>query len=84
MKQNLQELGVEAIDYIAVLFDITHYLEQITHLIKPFGHVGTIVGVNEPLNLSLGKIYQSAWIGSICLRKLIMTTKSKHKVKHWQ
>ncbi|MBX9041027.1 zinc-binding alcohol dehydrogenase family protein [Enterococcus durans] len=55
LKQSLQELGVEAIDYIAVLFDITHYLEQITHLIKPFGHVGTIVGVNEPLNLSTWK-----------------------------
>lgn len=55
LKKSLQKLGVESVDYIAVLFDITHYLEQITHLINPFGHVGTIVGVNKPLDLSAWK-----------------------------
>lgn len=55
LKQSLQELGVASVDYIAVLFDITHYLEQITHLINPFGHVGTIVGINKPLDLSAWK-----------------------------
>ncbi|MFV0557879.1 MAG: alcohol dehydrogenase catalytic domain-containing protein, partial [Enterococcus sp.] len=30
-------------DYIAVLHDIAPYFEQLTPLIKPFGHLGTIV-----------------------------------------
>ncbi len=55
LKQSLQELGTDAVDYIAVLFDITRYFDQINSLIKPFGHVGTIVGIHEPLDLSTWK-----------------------------
>ncbi|MHC5372515.1 zinc-binding alcohol dehydrogenase family protein [Enterococcus sp. LJL120] len=55
LAQSLQELGVDKVDYIAVLFDITGYLEQITPLIRPFGHVGTIVGVTQALDLSAWK-----------------------------
>ena len=46
------ELGVQKVDYIAVLFDITHYLGQIKHMINPFGHVGTIVGIHDALDIS--------------------------------
>jgi zinc-binding alcohol dehydrogenase family protein len=46
------ELGVQKVDYIAVLFDITHYLGQIKHMINPFGHVGTIVGIHNALDIS--------------------------------
>lgn len=46
------ELGVQKVDYIAVLFDITHYLGQIKHMINPFGHVGTIVGIHDTLDIS--------------------------------
>ncbi|MCE5960469.1 zinc-binding alcohol dehydrogenase family protein [Pediococcus pentosaceus] len=46
------ELGVQKVDYIAVLFYITHYLGQIKHMINPFGHVGTIVGIHDALDIS--------------------------------
>ncbi|MGK4184841.1 zinc-binding alcohol dehydrogenase family protein [Pediococcus pentosaceus] len=46
------ELGVQKVDYIAVLFDITHYLGQIKHMINPFSHVGTIVGIHDALDIS--------------------------------
>ncbi len=46
------ELGVQKVDYIAVLFDITHYLGQIKHMINPFGHVGTVVGIHDALDIS--------------------------------
>lgn len=46
------ELGVQKVDYIAVLFDITHYLGQIKHMINLFGHVGTIVGIHDALDIS--------------------------------
>lgn len=52
---SFRELGVEQVNYIAVLFDITRYMDQIKHLIKPFGHVGTIVGINEALDLTAWK-----------------------------
>lgn len=49
----LEKLGVDhPVDYIAVLFDITHYLGQIKHMINPFGHVGTIVGIHDALDIS--------------------------------
>ncbi|MFV0557355.1 MAG: zinc-binding dehydrogenase, partial [Enterococcus sp.] len=41
-------------DYIAVLHDIAPYFEQLTPLIKPFGHLGTIVET-APLDLKLLK-----------------------------
>lgn len=52
LQEQLAESGTVAFDYIAVLFDITKYFDRIKPLIKPFGHVGTIVGINEPLDLA--------------------------------
>ncbi|MBF7121540.1 zinc-binding alcohol dehydrogenase family protein [Pediococcus pentosaceus] len=52
LKDKMHELGVQKVDYIAVLFDITHYLGQIKHMINPFGHVGTIVGIHDALDIS--------------------------------
>lgn len=52
LKSQLKEIGTVTFDYIAVLFDITKYLEIIKPLVKPFGHVGTIVGINESLDLA--------------------------------
>ncbi|WP_429949940.1 zinc-binding alcohol dehydrogenase family protein [Enterococcus sp. AZ101] len=52
LRSSFRELGVLDVNHIAVLFDITRYLDQIRYLVKPFGHVGTIVGIHEPINLS--------------------------------
>ncbi|WP_265459943.1 zinc-binding alcohol dehydrogenase family protein [Enterococcus sp. HY326] len=52
LNHSFRQLNVEQVEYMAVLFDINLYLEQIKHLIKPFGHVGTIVGVTKPLDLN--------------------------------
>lgn len=49
---SLQEIGVQDVNYIAVLFNITRYLDQIKYLVKPFGHVGTIVGIHEAIDIS--------------------------------
>ena len=55
LQVQLAASGTEAVDYIAVLYDITKYFDRIKTLVKPFGHVGTIVGINEPLDLSQWK-----------------------------
>ncbi|MGG5358686.1 MULTISPECIES: zinc-binding alcohol dehydrogenase family protein [unclassified Enterococcus] len=48
LAEQLENLGGK-VDYIAVLHDLTTYAPQITKLIKPLGHVGAIVGTNEPI-----------------------------------
>ena len=55
LKQSLTELAVQQVGYVAVLFDITSYFATVAEVIKPFGHVGTIVGVEKPLDISLLK-----------------------------
>jgi NADPH2:quinone reductase len=50
LAEQLNDLG-EKVDYIAVLHDLTIYAPQIKNLIKPLGHVGAIVGTNEPISI---------------------------------
>lgn len=51
LQDSLRDLPRQSFDYIAVLYDVTQYFEQLTALIKPFGHIGTIVGIQESLPL---------------------------------
>jgi len=38
LKAQLREIGTETFDYIAVLFDITQYIDTIKTMVNPFGH----------------------------------------------
>lgn len=53
LSKSFRELGIDQVEYVAVLFDITRYFDQIKHLVRPFGHVGTIVGIKEPLDIGV-------------------------------
>lgn len=55
LKAALREAGVHQFEYVAVLFDITRYFDQLKTIVKPFGHVGTIVGIKEPLDVAVWK-----------------------------
>ena len=55
LSKSFRELGIDQVEYVAVLFDITRYFDQIKHLVRPFGHVGTIVGIKEPLDIGVWK-----------------------------
>lgn len=55
LKENLSKKDTISFDYIAVLFDITAYFDQIKTLIKPCGHIGTIVGISSPLDIGIWK-----------------------------
>lgn len=52
IKAQLRDIGITTFDYIAVLYDITKYFDTIKTMVNPFGHVGTIVGIHESLDLS--------------------------------
>ncbi|EOH94565.1 zinc-binding alcohol dehydrogenase [Enterococcus haemoperoxidus ATCC BAA-382] len=52
LKQSLEKLGIHTVDYAAVLFNILPYFNDISELIAPFGHIGTIVGLDGNLDIS--------------------------------
>ncbi len=51
LSTSLATIGQQKVDYIAVLFDITYYFDQLIDLIKPLGHIGTIVGINKHIDM---------------------------------
>lgn len=61
--ESLKNLGVEEVDYIAVLHDIVPYFDPLSELIKPFGHIGTIVETQHeiPINRVKNKSVSFDW-----------------------
>jgi NADPH2:quinone reductase len=55
IKPQIEKEQIHQFDYIAVLYDIHSYLASLSELIKPFGHIGTIVATEEPLAMNLLK-----------------------------
>ncbi|MEJ1325261.1 zinc-binding dehydrogenase [Latilactobacillus sakei] len=49
---NLDQLPADHFDAIAVLYDVAPYLSAATRLIKPLGHVGSLVNMQAPLDLT--------------------------------
>ncbi len=56
LKDELEKIGHPHVDYILDFVDINRYWETITEIIKPQGHIVTIAGNSNPLNLSLLKM----------------------------
>lgn len=52
LKTSLAKMGIHSVDYVAVLFTITPYFDVVADLVAPFGHIGTIVGLDETLDIS--------------------------------
>lgn len=55
LKPQLEKIGMEKINTIAVLHDIRPYLTELAEIIEPMGHIGMIVGVDEPIDISTFK-----------------------------
>ncbi|WP_242589961.1 zinc-binding alcohol dehydrogenase family protein [Enterococcus sp. DIV0660C] len=49
LKKQLISLGTDRVDYVAVLYDVVPYFQQLLEIVQPGGRVGTIVGINQPL-----------------------------------
>ncbi|MFD1418699.1 zinc-binding alcohol dehydrogenase family protein [Companilactobacillus keshanensis] len=49
---SLQNLNDSSFDATVCFYDISSYLSEMIRLTKPFGHIGTIVGVNGPLDIT--------------------------------
>ncbi len=55
LKAELEAIGHGQVDYILDFVDINSYWETVAEIIKPQGHIVSITGSDEPLNLSLLK-----------------------------
>jgi NADPH2:quinone reductase len=51
----MEQIGFKQVDYIMDFANINEYWQSLTELIKPQGHIVTIVGNSDPLDLSLLK-----------------------------
>ncbi|MGM9903167.1 hypothetical protein A5844_000318 [Enterococcus sp. 10A9_DIV0425] len=52
LKPQLEKMRMEQIAYIAVLYDVAPYLEEIKEIVQPLGHIGMIVHTEQPIPLS--------------------------------
>lgn len=55
LKAGLEAIGHAEVDYILDCVNINNYWEVVVDIIKPQGHIVSITGSSEPLNLSLLK-----------------------------
>ena len=55
LKADLEKTGHGQVDYILDFVDLQSYWETAAEIIKPQGHIVSITGSNEPLNLDLLK-----------------------------
>jgi len=55
LKAELKKIGHSQVDYILDFVDINGYWEIIAEIIKPQGHIVSITGSSDPLNLALLK-----------------------------
>ena len=56
LKDELAAKGIEQVDFIFDCVDLNSYWETAAELIKPQGHIVSITGSSDPLNLNLLKI----------------------------
>jgi NADPH2:quinone reductase len=55
LKTELEKIGYREVDYILDFVDINSYWETMADIIKPQGHIVSITGSSDPLNLALLK-----------------------------
>jgi len=55
LKEELEKIGYNQVDYILDFVDLEGYWEMATEIIKPQGHIVSITGSSKPLNLNLLK-----------------------------
>lgn len=63
LSEALRQQQVPTIDYVAALYDCVPYFEEIVNVVRPFGHLGTIVETKEeiPINRLKNKAVSFDW-----------------------
>ena len=79
----LEKIGHSQVDYILDFVDINGYWETIAEIIKPQGHIVSITGSNDPLNLNLLKTKSVSFSWELMYTRSMFTTddiEKQHKI----
>ncbi len=74
LKAELDKIGHSQVDYIMDFVDINAYWETVAEIIKPQGHIVSITGSDEPLNLSLLKSKSVSFSWELMYTRSMFTT----------
>lgn len=74
LKAELEKIGHGQVDYILDFVDINGYWETVAEIIKPQGHIVSITGSNDPLNLNLLKTKSVSFSWELMYTRSMFTT----------
>ena len=74
LKEELGKIGHTQIDYILDFVDLGGYWETIAEIIKPQGHIVSITGSSEPLNLDILKKKSVSFSWELMYTRSMFTT----------
>ncbi len=82
LKTELDKIGHPEVDYILDFVDINRYWETIAEIIKPQGHIVSITGSSDPLNLVLLKSKSVSFSWELMYTRSMFTTDDIDKQHH--
>ncbi|PIB35291.1 NADPH:quinone reductase [Reichenbachiella sp. 5M10] len=74
LKEDLEKIGHSQVHYILDFVDLRGYWETIAELIKPQGHIVSITGSSEPLNLNVLKTKSVSFSWELMYTRSMYTT----------
>ena len=74
LKAELEKTGHSQVDYILDCVDLKGYWEVASEIIKPQGHIVSITGSSEPLNLNLLKTKSVSFSWELMYTRSMYTT----------
>lgn len=82
LKAELEAIGHAEVDYILDFVNINNYWETVVDIIKPQGHIVSITGSSEPLNLSLLKTKSVSFSFEFMYTRSMYTTNDMAEQHH--
>ncbi|GLR17391.1 hypothetical protein GCM10007940_20060 [Portibacter lacus] len=74
LKEDLGKMGHSQVNYILDFVHINAYWETVADIIKPQGHIVSITGSSDPLNLSLLKVKSVTFSWELMYTRSMFTT----------
>lgn len=82
LKAELEKIGHSQVDYILDCVNLEEYWETATDIIKPQGHIVSITGSNNPLNLNLLKTKSVSFSWELMYTRSMFTTDDMDQQYH--
>jgi len=86
LSQQINSLGFEFTDYIAIFNDTDEHWEDVTNIIRPQGKIVSIVENKKPLNQAIMKIKAATFVWEFMFTRSMFQTPDmieQHKLLNW-